>query len=71
MESQDDTALPFRLSYSIEECATLTGLSKATLYRRIADHQLKTVRRGRRRLVPVAQLESFLRPEDSQVSDPP
>ena len=64
MESQDSAALPFRLSYSIDEAATLTGLSRATLYRRVADGQLKTVRRGRRRLVPAKQLENFLRPEE-------
>ena len=55
-----------RLAYSLAECETMTGLSRATLYRRIASGELKTVRTGRRRLVPTSQLESLLRPEEMQ-----
>ena len=46
-----------RLAYSIAESEALSGLSRSSLYRLIAAGQLKTVQRGRRRLVPSAELE--------------
>jgi excisionase family DNA binding protein len=52
------TALPIpRLAYSIAESEALSGLSRSSLYRLIAAGELKTVQRGRRRLVPSAELE--------------
>lgn len=49
-----------RLTYSIAESEVLTGLSRATLYRRIAAGELRTVQSGRRRLVPVCELERMV-----------
>jgi hypothetical protein len=46
-----------RLAYSIAESETLSGLSRSSLYRLMAAGQLKTILRGRRRLVPSAELE--------------
>jgi excisionase family DNA binding protein len=59
MEAQAvSTAPPIpRLAYSIAESEALSGLSRSSLYRLIAAGELKTVQRGRRRLVPSAELE--------------
>jgi hypothetical protein len=56
-------SLPPRLAYSIAEAEVMTGLSRATLYRRIAVGELKTVLRGGRRLVPSIELQKLCRPE--------
>jgi excisionase family DNA binding protein len=53
-----------RLAYSIAEAETLSGLSRSSLYRLIAAGTLKTVRHGRRRLVPRGELERLCRPAD-------
>ncbi len=45
---------------SIIEAARASGLSRATLYRSIASGQLKTVKIGARRLVPVHALDALL-----------
>ena len=50
-----DPAFP-RLAYSIAESEAMSGLSRSSLYRLIAAGRLKTVQRGRRRLVPSAEL---------------
>src|SRR5262249_13726406 len=49
-----------RLSYSLSEAEVLSGLSRATLYRRIADGSLRTAKVGRRRLVPADGLASLV-----------
>ena len=48
-----------RFSFSIAEAEVMSGLSRATIYRMIAAGTLKTVQRGRRRLVPTAELEKL------------
>jgi len=62
MEAQAvSTALPFpRLAYSLAESEALSGLSRSSLYRLIAAGKLKTVLHGRRRLVPVQELNRLL-----------
>jgi len=46
-----------RLAYSLAESEALSGLSRSSLYRLIAAGKLLTVQRGRRRLVPSAELQ--------------
>jgi excisionase family DNA binding protein len=58
-----------RLTYSIAESEVLTGLSRATLYRRIAAGDLRTVQSGRRRLVPVSELTRILSDDQSAKAD--
>lgn len=62
MSAQPNIHLP-RLGYSLAELEVLTGSSRATLYRRIADGTLKTVQhsRGGKRLVPTTEVEAFMR----------
>ena len=49
-----------RRALSIEEAAEACGLSRATLYRLIADGRLATLKIGARRLVPVASIDALL-----------
>jgi len=43
----------------------MSGLSRSSLYRLIAAGKLQTVQRGRRRLVPSAELEKLCRPDQA------
>jgi excisionase family DNA binding protein len=45
---------------SIKETAEACGLSRATLYRLIADGKLATLKIGARRLVPVVAIDALL-----------
>jgi excisionase family DNA binding protein len=49
-----------RRALSIEETAEACGLSRATLYRLIADGRLATLKIGARRLVPVSAIDALL-----------
>lgn len=49
-----------RRALSIAEAAQTSGLSRATLYRLIADGKLSTLKIGARRLVPVGALDALL-----------
>jgi excisionase family DNA binding protein len=50
----------WRLVFSIQEAALACGLSRATIYRLIASGQLKTIKIGARRLVPIAAIDALL-----------
>lgn len=61
METQIAHLMPLpRLSYSLAESEAMSGLSRSSLYRLIAAGRLKTVRCGRRRLVPATELAKLL-----------
>jgi excisionase family DNA binding protein len=49
-----------RRALSIAETAKTCGLSRATLYRLIADGKLSTLKVGARRLVPVGAIDALL-----------
>jgi excisionase family DNA binding protein len=49
-----------RRALSIQEAAKSCGLSRATLYRLIANGQLATLKIGARRLVPIAAIDALL-----------
>jgi excisionase family DNA binding protein len=49
-----------RRALSIEETAEACGLSRATLYRLIADGRLATLKIGARMLVPVSAIDALL-----------
>jgi excisionase family DNA binding protein len=55
-----NTQMPERRALSIRETATTCGLSRATLYRLIADGKLTTLKIGARRLVPIAAIDALL-----------
>jgi excisionase family DNA binding protein len=46
-----------RFAYSLAESEALSGLSRSSLYRLIAAGELRTIKRGMRRLVPSTELE--------------
>lgn len=59
MEVRTDTAPP--LAYSLDHAAALIDLSRRSLYRLIDRGELRTVKVGRRRLVPTMELERLMR----------
>jgi excisionase family DNA binding protein len=50
-----------RLGYSFAELEVLTGWSRSTIYRMSERGEIETVKRGRRRLVPAAQIAKLFR----------
>ena len=56
MQSSDKIAFAERPTCTIRQAAEATGLSRSSLYQRIADDQLLTHKIGRRRLVNVKSL---------------
>lgn len=59
-----------RLSYSVEEVISLTGLGRTTLYRLMAQGELISCKIGRRRLIRASDLNVFLdRIADSTTSE--
>lgn len=61
------SSLP-RFAFSIAESEAVSGLSRSSLYRLIAAGKLRTVQRGRRRLVPSAELERLCSVDAEQVA---
>lgn len=49
-----------KLLYTLDEVSELTGLSRATLYRRIASGQLVSLSIGRSRRVSASALHRFI-----------
>lgn len=49
-----------KLAFSIAEACQATTLSRATLARAIKRKQLGSIKRGRRRLIPDAELRAFM-----------
>ena len=55
----DASAIP-KLALTIEEACQALTISRPTLYELIANGRIRTVMAGRRRLVPVTELERLL-----------
>jgi excisionase family DNA binding protein len=56
---EKDNAIPPKL-YRVGEAAEALRLSRSAIYELIRSDQLRTVKIGRRRLVPVAALDEWL-----------
>ncbi|MCE9543631.1 MAG: helix-turn-helix domain-containing protein [Verrucomicrobia bacterium] len=54
------SALPERLTYKINECAAIGGVSHQTIRRAIARGDIRVNRKTRHLLVPRTELERFL-----------
>lgn len=54
-----------RAAYSLDEVARSLGISRRTLYQRMGDGTLCTVKFGKRRLVPATELERLLQPQQA------
>ena len=59
LKTQEPASLE-RRALSINEAAETCGLSRATLYRLIADGSLATLKVGARRLVPISAIDALL-----------
>lgn len=56
METQQCVAFP-KIGYSLAEAEVLCGLSRTSLYRLVSSGQLRTVRHGRRQIIPASELQ--------------
>ena len=60
-ESTDDRPAVPAVLYRVDEAAEALRLSRSSIYELIRTGQLRTVKHGSRRLVPVAALDDFVR----------
>ncbi len=58
-QSKSETPV-FRRAYHVKEAAAAYGLSRSTLYVMMANHVLRSVKVGGRRLIPVDAIEALL-----------
>lgn len=63
----DKPAVPAVL-YRVDEAAEALRLSRSSIYELIRSGQLRTIKRGSRRLVPVAALDDFVRSLERRAS---
>jgi excisionase family DNA binding protein len=68
MSERTDLADVPALLYRVEEAAAALRLSRSVLYELIRSGQLRTVKQGRRRLVPVAALAEYVASLESGVA---
>ena len=64
--AKDRTPVPAML-YGVDEAANALRLSRSVLYEVIRSGRLRTVKAGRRRLVPVAALDEYVDSLDGAV----
>ncbi len=57
------------LSVNMAEAARMLGVSRPTIINLISDGRIQTIHIGRRRLIPISELERFLR-DELQLNDP-
>jgi len=56
-----ETRLPEgRMAYSVEEVRRALGIGRSTIYDLLAMGRLRSVKAGRRTLIPAAALEAYL-----------
>ena len=60
MTKPPTTPLPRRF-YTVAEAAEVLRMSKATVYRRVQDGELRAVRIGHRVVIPVAVLDALVK----------
>lgn len=48
---------------SVKDLVAMSGLSKTTIFKLIAEHRLQTTKVGRRRLISLASAQALLRPD--------
>lgn len=51
---------PQRLAYSVSEAAFILGIGRSFLYEELRQGRIKSIRRGRRRLILAAALTEYL-----------
>jgi excisionase family DNA binding protein len=68
MSRRTDVADVPAVLYGVEEAAVALRLSRSVLYELIRSGRLRTVKQGRRRLVPVAALAEYVASLESGVA---
>ena len=68
MSRRTDVANVPAILYGVEEAAAALPLSRSVLYELIRSGQLRTVKQGRRRLVPVTALAEYVASLESGVT---
>ncbi len=58
--------VPVRLALSCEEAAAALGVSRPTVYRLLDSGRLTSIKVGRRRLIAITELKSFLQKGDDK-----
>ena len=48
------------LSYSPEDAALVTGLARTAIYALIRDGKLKSIKEGKRRIIPRSEIQAYL-----------
>jgi excisionase family DNA binding protein len=64
MDAERFMTIP-RYAYSIDEAARSISITRRTFYSLISAGTVRTVKIGARRVVPVAELERLLHPQES------
>ena len=49
-----------RMAYSVEETAQALGIGRGLVFQLLREGQLKSIRLGKRRLIPASELAAFL-----------
>ena len=49
-----------RMAYSVEETAQALGIGRGLVFMLLREGQLKSIRLGKRRLIPAAELQAFM-----------
>jgi excisionase family DNA binding protein len=61
MNTKQPTAVSTpRLAVSVEEAAEMLSLGRSSIFMLLKEGQLKSVKAGKRRLIPIVELEAFL-----------
>jgi len=61
MNAKSHTHTPLdRLAVRVEEAAEILGIGRSMLFLLLKDGRLKSVKIGKRRLIPLLELEAFL-----------
>ena len=51
---------PARVAYSVEETAQALGIGRGLVFQLLREGQLKSIRLGKRRLIPAVELQAFM-----------
>jgi excisionase family DNA binding protein len=60
MDRIDSSAVPHRELYTVPEAMALLSLKRSALYEELRSGRLKSVKRGRTRLVPASAIRTYV-----------
>jgi excisionase family DNA binding protein len=69
MPSKDDSsAQPVPIAYAVKTAVMVSGLPRTTLFEAMRDGSLRSIKKGRRRLILRDDLVAWLKPADGAAS---